>query len=328
MIKELGNASLLVFLAEMGDKTQILAMAFALKYSVGQVLTGVAFGSLCNHGLAVFIGVYLGHLIPLQTMRITAGFLFLFFGLWSLIPEKEGSGQNGRISDYPILTVAFAFFVGELGDKTQLTAITLASNANFPWAVLGGTVLGMVLTSCVGIVIGAKLGDRVPELALKIISSGVFIGFGLYQLWTTVPTRLLSLQYVTAFLLLLALAVLILIIPPFYRRKKNGLKRVAGDLKALNYFLDILCLGEEKCVHCRKVRCPVGYCKSLVKKQLAGGELSLNAKPKIEPYRKSGQLFDQGELRCALKLLEKGNLAVELSAELRSNLEKMANYHR
>ncbi|HHY10644.1 MAG TPA: TMEM165/GDT1 family protein, partial [Firmicutes bacterium] len=216
MIKELGNASLLIFLAEMGDKTQILAMAFALKYSVGQVLFGVACGSFLNHGLAVLFGSYLGHLLPLATMRLTAGLLFLLFGLWALIPEQEGPGKNGPLSDYPILAVAFAFFVGELGDKTQLTAITLASKASFPLAVLGGTVLGMVLTSCVGIAIGTKLGDRVPELALKLLSSGVFIGFGLYQLWTAVPAEFLTPRYVVPFLLLLAAAALILLLPPFF----------------------------------------------------------------------------------------------------------------
>ncbi len=328
MIKELGNASLLIFLAEMGDKTQILAMAFALKYSVGQVLSGVAFGSFLNHGLAVLFGSYLGHLLPLGTLRITAGFLFLLFGLWALIPEKEGPDKNSRISDYPVLAVAFAFFVGELGDKTQLTAITLASNASFPLAVLGGTVLGMVLTSCVGIAVGTKLGDRVPELALKLISGGVFIGFGLYQLWTAVPGEFLAPEYVVPFLVVLAAFVLILLISPFFRLQASSLKRVAGKLKALNTLLDILCLGEERCERCRGETCPVGYCKTLVKRQLAGGTIPANSKPRIEPYLRKGQSFDQARLRQALKLLEEGGLEPKLSAELKANLVKMANPHR
>src|SRR5690554_3359251 len=154
MLTELIKASLLIFLAELGDKTQILAMAFALQYSVFQVLTGVALGSFLNHGLAVIIGSYLSNLIPISALRLGSALLFLAFGFWSLWSEEEHLNSDRKALGSPIVVVALAFFLGELGDKTQLTAIALASNAVFPAAVLAGTVLGMVLTSLGGIYVG------------------------------------------------------------------------------------------------------------------------------------------------------------------------------
>lgn len=76
---------------------------------------------------------------------------------------------------HPVLTVALAFFIGELGDKTQLTAMTLSSEGNYPLFILIGTTLGMVATSAMGIFIGSKIGDKVPDIAIKIVSSLVFV---------------------------------------------------------------------------------------------------------------------------------------------------------
>lgn len=213
MLTELTKASLLIFLAELGDKTQILAMAFALQYSVFQVLTGVALGSFLNHGLAVIIGSYLSNLIPISALRLGSALLFLAFGFWSLWSEEEHLNSDRKALGSPIVVVALAFFLGELGDKTQLTAIALASNAAFPAAVLAGTVLGMVLTSLGGIYVGTKLGDKIPELALKLISSFVFIGFGIFHLAQTVPQRFLTPLNVVFFTAVVAVAVLLRLVP-------------------------------------------------------------------------------------------------------------------
>ena len=91
------KASLLIFLAELGDKTQILAMAFALQYSVRQVLLGVALGAFLNHGLAVIVGSYLAHLIPLSTIRLASALMFLGFGYGPSIQMK--STPMGAIRD-------------------------------------------------------------------------------------------------------------------------------------------------------------------------------------------------------------------------------------
>ena len=133
MITEFFKSMFLIFMAEMGDKTQILAMAFATQFMIKEVLLGVCLGSLLNHGIAVVLGAYLSHVIPQDAVQIAAGFLFIGFALLSLKADEEDEEEKAKKDLSPILTVAIAFFIGELGDKTQLTAITLASDATFPF---------------------------------------------------------------------------------------------------------------------------------------------------------------------------------------------------
>ncbi|NLJ79590.1 MAG: TMEM165/GDT1 family protein [Firmicutes bacterium] len=326
MLQELGKSSFLIFLAEMGDKTQILAMAFALQYSLRQVLSGVALGAFCNHSLAVILGVYLAQLIPLEFLQLVASLLFLVFGFWALLPGEEGPWRESKSRGNPILIVAAAFFIGELGDKTQLTAIVLASNASYPLGVLAGTVLGMVLTSLVGMFVGVKLGEHIPEFVLKLISGGVFIGFGLLGLWPALRPGVFDEKNVIIFFLL-AIIILFFLITWFRRwRQKEPqgrLKQVAGNLRLLNSALNELCLGEVKCLGCRKERCPVGYCRSLIEGQIGGRNTDLPFAHRINPHLNTNQHFDQKKTEKVLSLLEKTDLKPEVLAEIKINLEKL-----
>ena len=328
MLTEIGKAAALIFLAELGDKTQILAMAFALQFSVGQVLAGVALGSFLNHGLAVIIGAYLAHVIPLSMIRFGSAFLFLAFGLWTLRPEDPDEHGTRRASGNPILVVTLAFFLGELGDKTQLTAIALASNAVFPWAILCGTVLGMVITSFAGIIVGSKLGERIPDFALKLLSGAVFIGFGLFHLSQTVPERHLTVPNIVALLAVLIGLTGALIVPLLRARRlapagSGALKTVASQLHALDQALNHLCLNEESC---RGQNCPVGYCKRLVMEELnandSGGRVS-KRRPIRQPFVKRDQVFDAGIVDEALQLIQNANLRPDLYQELKTNIEKL-----
>jgi len=328
MLQEMIKASLLIFLAELGDKTQILAMAFALQFSVRQVLIGVALGSFLNHGLAVLVGAYLAHLVPLETVRFVSSLLFLGFGFWSLMSEETENHGSTQSSGNPIVVVALAFFLGELGDKTQLTAIALASSARFPWAILSGTVLGMVLTSLAGIIVGRKLGERIPEFTLKLISGGVFIGFGTLYLAQTVPSRFLTTGNIVLFMLTLVVLILSIIIPPLRRHKthpqaQGQLKQVASTLHALERAVQDLCLGEE---HCRGQNCPVGYCRKIIQQELAGVPISTSHRFKVlHPYVKRNQSFDRDKVKRALDLLDEGNLDPAVYRELKTNLSKLTN---
>ncbi len=174
------QALALISMAEMGDKTQLLAMAFATKYSVKKVLLGVFLGSLLNHGIAVVLGTYLSDFIPLEALGLIAAAAFIVFGLWSLKPEDDGEAEEktGFNNFGPVLTVAAAFFIGEIGDKTQLAVIALSTQGAFPLLILAGTVLGMVITSGIGVLIGMKLGKKIPEVGLKIGSGIIFMIFG------------------------------------------------------------------------------------------------------------------------------------------------------
>ncbi len=183
MIRELLGAFLLVFVAEMGDKTQILAMMFATKYRATAVLAGVFMGSLLNHGLAVLLGAQLGCLIPVSVLGTIAGAAFIYFAFSSL---KYGNDEKEQLRKYksPIFTVGSAFFIGELGDKTQLAAITLSMDADYPWIILIGTVGAMVATSMIGIWIGSKIGKKIPDIFIKTFSAVLFFMFGVTKLIT------------------------------------------------------------------------------------------------------------------------------------------------
>ena len=184
MFAEYFQALTLIFIAEMGDKTQILSMAFATKFKIRQILIGVALGAALNHGLAIAFGTLLSRYVPLELLQLLAGGLFIFFAFWSL-QAQEAEEEDVKSAYGPVLTVALAFFLGELGDKTQLTALTLSAGARSPLLILAGTVSGMVLTSLIGILVGIKLGDKIKELHLKIGAFSVFMFFGLQKIFTS-----------------------------------------------------------------------------------------------------------------------------------------------
>lgn len=170
-----------VVLAEMGDKTQLLAMAFATKYKASKVMIGVFLATVFNHALAVAVGNYITRFDSAQIwIQGIASLSFIFFGLWTIGGDKL-EGEENRISTFgPIITVTIAFFIAEMGDKTQLTTIALA--AKFPASPIGilmGTTTGMLIADAIGIIVGIVLCKKIPEKKIKLISAGAFILFGL-----------------------------------------------------------------------------------------------------------------------------------------------------
>ncbi|WP_051569378.1 TMEM165/GDT1 family protein [Alkaliphilus transvaalensis] len=262
MFSELINAFFFIFMAEMGDKTQILAMAFATKYSLHKVLLGVALGSFLNHGLAVLLGTYLTHLIPLDNIRLLSAFAFVVFGLWTLKLEEDEGEEASKNKFGPILTVALAFFIGELGDKTQLTAITLSTQANYPQFILTGTVLGMVFTSGMGVYVGSKLGKKIPELALKLISASIFIIFGIIALIESVPSQFMTIPNITLFSILMVMAIVYRLRKVMNRSlEETSFKKVAGELylntQRIQQSLQTVCTLDTECEACRRGNCTI-----------------------------------------------------------------------
>ncbi|HPU21544.1 TMEM165/GDT1 family protein [Thermoclostridium caenicola] len=277
MIQEMIRAFLLIFVAEMGDKTQILAMAFATRFPVGKVLLGIGLGAFLNHGLAVLLGSYLSQLVPINTIQMIAGAAFVGFALWTLKPEpEEDEEKETRFQFGPTATVALAFFIGELGDKTQLTAITLAADAGYPLMILAGTVSGMIATGALGIIIGKKLGDKIPELGIKFLAASIFMFFGLQKLYQTVPAQYLSPAYAAPFLCILA-AIVAWMVFLLVRRRRDGLRSdFAAKAKMLHDYylhlkddLDQICLGSEYCCSCEGDQCAVGMSKAILQAALA-----------------------------------------------------------
>ncbi|WP_077368943.1 TMEM165/GDT1 family protein [Anaerosalibacter sp. Marseille-P3206] len=212
MLNELLRSFLLIFAAEMGDKTQILAMTFATQFSAIEVLIGVALGVFLNHGIAIVLGRYISKIIPLNLIQIIAGLLFVAFGVLALVDEEDKEESKKKKNFGPIFTVALAFFIGELGDKTQLTAMTLSTEGEFPFFILLGTTLGMVAVSGIGIFVGCKICKKIPEIAVKIASATVFITFGTIKLFQTLPARYLTTINIVLYFVILSIVILIFLI--------------------------------------------------------------------------------------------------------------------
>lgn len=334
MIQELLKAFILIFIAEMGDKTQILAMAFATKFPVKKVLLGIFLGSLLNHGLAVVFGSYISNFIPINTIQIVAGFAFVLFSLWTLKSDGDDEEDEKPKSKFgPVVTVALAFFIGELGDKTQLTAITLATDAVYPVVILMGTVLGMIVTGGIGIIVGKKLGGKIPEFTIKIIAASVFMFFGVTKLYQTLPSEYLSLLNISIFAVIIAVAAFMLLRPAIIRRRQGRESMFVRSSRDLyNYYnkveknIDKICLGVGKCGNCQGSNCIVGHTKTLIKKGLNESESTQIevAAPNVETPDKH---YDKAQvlesLRVTLELISKdpNNIEYKNIHAIRRNLE-------
>ena len=179
-----------VVLAEMGDKTQLLAMAFATRYRPHKVLIAVFLATLANHSLAVLVGHFLSVVIPMDIISFIAAVSFVVFGLWTIRGDALGGEERKESRFGPVATVAIAFFLAEMGDKTQLATISLAVEYRNMFNVLMGTTLGMVIADTVGIVVGIVLCRHIPERIIKWISAGVFVLFGFAGVYRILSGRI------------------------------------------------------------------------------------------------------------------------------------------
>lgn len=171
----------IVFLAELGDKTQLVALCFATRFRPLTVLWGVFAATLVVHIFSVFIGAGAGSLLPSAYISIAAGLAFLGFGAWTLrgdsLDDDSCRNRQGRSAFW---IVASTFFLAELGDKTMLSTVTLATdNALVP--VWLGSSLGMVVSDGLAIIVGQVCGRKLPERSVKIGAASIFFAFGIYK---------------------------------------------------------------------------------------------------------------------------------------------------
>ncbi len=198
-----------VVLAEMGDKTQLLGMAFATRFRWQTVMWGVFVATAANHLLAAAAGSYLTMIVPLGIIKVAAAVSFILFGLWTIRGDHL-SGEDQRYQFSPFWTVTVAFFMAEMGDKTQLATISLAVEYNAVINVWMGTTLGMMISNAFGIIVGIVMGKKIPERMIKWGSAIIFIGFGAAGLYENLPESLLTPSVlVTGVLFILVLVLLI-----------------------------------------------------------------------------------------------------------------------
>jgi putative Ca2+/H+ antiporter (TMEM165/GDT1 family) len=173
-----------IFVAELGDKSQLMALAFATRYRALPVLVGITVATAVVHAVSVLFGAVVGAHIPTRPITIVAGVMFLLFAAWTARGDElsdEESAKADRSSSSAIVAASVAFFLAELGDKTMLATITLATKegAVGTWA---GSTLGMVTADALAIVVGQQLGARLPERAIKLAATAGFVVFGVLLL--------------------------------------------------------------------------------------------------------------------------------------------------
>ena len=169
-----------IFLAELGDKSQLMAMAFATRYRPLTVLAAVTIATLLVHAGSVLLGAAVALALPTQAIQVAAGVAFLVFAAWTIRGDELGEADQGRAKRtgrWALVTIGTAFFLAELGDKTMLATITLATTEEPVGTWLGSTA-GMVAADAIAIAIGALMGARLPERAIKIFAAGAFVLFG------------------------------------------------------------------------------------------------------------------------------------------------------
>jgi Ca2+/H+ antiporter, TMEM165/GDT1 family len=167
----------LVFLAELGDKSMLLAVALAARYRPWPVIGGIAIAALTMLGLATAAGAALGVALPERALALGGGVLFLGFGLWTLRSDDDAEDELELRSRSVLIGVTLAFLVAEFGDKTMLATATLAST-NAPIPTWLGASLGMTLASGLAIAVTAVLGSRLPQRVVRLVAAGAFLIFG------------------------------------------------------------------------------------------------------------------------------------------------------
>ncbi|WP_020106458.1 TMEM165/GDT1 family protein [Nocardia sp. 348MFTsu5.1] len=174
-----------IFVAELGDKSQLMAMTYALKYRWWTVLLGITIATTLVHAVSVAVGHFLGLSIPSDLLTIVGGLAMLVFGFWTIRGDSlddDESSKADRVNKSVLFAVIASFFLAELGDKTMLATITLATDNNW-LAVWIGSTIGMVAADALAIGVGAMLGKRLPEKTIAYGAAGLFFFFAA---WLTI----------------------------------------------------------------------------------------------------------------------------------------------
>ena len=171
-----------IFVAELGDKSQLMALTFATRFKPWPVLIGITAATAVVHLVSVAVGYGLGATLPTGWIALIAGIAFLAFGAWTLRGDRltdDEKSKAERSTGSAILAVGGAFFLAELGDKTMLATITLATQYGWFGTWIGSTV-GMVAADALAILVGRLLGRHLPEKVIKYGAAALFAIFGIW----------------------------------------------------------------------------------------------------------------------------------------------------
>ena len=209
-----------IFVAELGDKSQLMAMTFALRHRWWVVLGGITVATTAVHLISVAVGHYLGAALPTHLLGILAGVAFVLFGLWTLRGDRlsDDEATKAQRSTAPaFFAVTSAFLLAELGDKTMLATVTLATDNDWVGVWIGST-LGMVAADALAILVGAIAGKHLPERLIQIVAAASFLVFGVFMLVDgLVPALPAVVIVMIAIGLVLLLGAIVGVLPPRFQ---------------------------------------------------------------------------------------------------------------
>ena len=169
-----------VALAEIGDKTQLLALLLAARYrKPWPIVAGILVATLLNHAMAGWLGALAASWLTPQVLRWIVAASFIAIALWTLKPDKldEGEALPARGA---VIATTIAFFLAEMGDKSQVATVLLAANYPSLWQVVAGTTIGMMLANAPVVALGSRFADRLPLRAARMVAALVFLALGLW----------------------------------------------------------------------------------------------------------------------------------------------------
>ena len=173
-------STLTVALAEIGDKTQLLALLLAARFrKPWPIVAGILVATLLNHAMAGWLGATAASWLTPQVLRWTVATSFIAIALWTLKPDKLEDGARLPPRGAFVATT-IAFFLAEMGDKTQVATVLLAANYPPLWQVVAGTTVGMMLANVPVVALGSRFAERLPLRAARLVAAAVFLALGLW----------------------------------------------------------------------------------------------------------------------------------------------------
>jgi len=174
----------IVALAEMGDKTQLLALILAVRYrKPWPIVLGILVATLANHAMAGALGAWVTTVIGPDVLRWVLGGSFIAMAVWMLIPDKIDEGDTPTAPRFGVFgTTVVAFFLAEMGDKTQIATVMLAAQYSAYFWVVAGTTLGMMLANAPVVWLGERVTRLVPIRIVHVVSALIFLALGVAAL--------------------------------------------------------------------------------------------------------------------------------------------------
>jgi putative Ca2+/H+ antiporter (TMEM165/GDT1 family) len=183
------SSTLLVALAEIGDKTMLLAIVLAARFRKPlPIIAGIFAATIVNHALAAWAGAGIAGLLDGFGFQLAVALSFLAMAAWTLIPDKLDEAQRKKPSRFgPLLTTTVAFFMAEMGDKTQIATVALGARYHDVTLVAAGTTIGMMIANVPAVYLGDRITRIVPMRAVRIGAAAIFAAIGLWALVDLLP---------------------------------------------------------------------------------------------------------------------------------------------